>query len=74
MVSFAENFSVSANVCHEFVMGAKVFNSDYTVADFGVNWSATLSNRGARAAYNPPNALVRFEFLELVVRMAKVAS
>lgn len=68
--SFSEIFSVSGNTFHDFLVTAKVLDENYVPSDLGVMWSATVMCKGKKQKYNPNNALVRFEFLEILVRIA----
>lgn len=70
MSHFSEVFSVSSNTVLEFLSQAKVFDNLYGSSDFGVNFNASLVQKVPGQVFNPGNALVRYEFIELLVRIA----
>ncbi len=47
-----------------------MIDSLYSSSDLGVNWNATLLQKVKGQVYNPGNALVRYEFMEILVRVA----
>lgn len=63
-------FSIGSNVLTEFLNQSKVFDSLYAASDFGVNLNSTLVQKEKGQIYNPGNSLVRYEFMEILVRIA----
>lgn len=61
---------ITGNFLIDFMNSCKVFDNMYTMSDLGVNWSAVLIPKVKGQLYNPGNALVRYEFLEILVRIA----
>lgn len=62
--------SVGVNVLTEYLQLWKVFDPLYRVSDLGVNWSACIVPKEKNQIYNPGNSLVRYEFMEILVRIA----
>jgi hypothetical protein len=65
-----EFFTVGSNVLNEFLNQCNVFDSKYDQSDLGVNWNSVLVSKEKKQPYNPGNALVRYQFTELLVRIA----
>lgn len=65
-----EFFTVGSNVLTDFLNQGKALDELYEASDFGVNWSSTIVPKGPKQPFNPGNALVRYEFMELLVRIA----
>ena len=65
-----EFFTVGSNVFNEFLNQSSVFDSYYDQSDLGVNWSAVQVSKDKKQPYNPGNALVRYQFTELLLRIA----
>lgn len=63
--------TVGANVLADLLNQCKVFDDLYEVTDLGVNWNAVLVQSVKGQVFNPGNGLVRYEFLEIIVRIAK---
>lgn len=61
---------IGANILTELLNQCFVFDEYYKASDFGVNWSTVLGKINKIQAYNPGNALVRHEFMEILVRIA----
>ena len=70
--SFAANdiYSIGSNTMTDFLNTCKVFDQVYSVSDFGVNWNSANVPTNKGLVYNPGNALVRYEFMEIIVRIA----
>ena len=64
-----EFLSVGSNVFTDFLNQAKIFDNLFSLGDLGVNWSTVIVPK-VKQPYNPGNALVRYEFMELLVRIA----
>ena len=65
-----EIFSVTNYVLIDFLNECKAVDSLYGVEDVGVNWNVALSSKDKNLLYNPGNALVRFQFLEILIRIS----
>ena len=63
-------FSIGSNVFTDFLNECKLVDSMYALSDFGVNLSSTLIQKEKGQLYNPGNSLVRYEFIEILVRVA----
>jgi hypothetical protein len=63
--------SISANQISDLLSTCHVFDENYSVSDLGVNWNAALVPTVKGQEFNPGNALVRYEFLEILTRIAK---
>ena len=63
-------FSVGSNIMTDFLNQCKLFDNLYGANDFGVNLNSTLVQKEKGQLYNPGNSLVRYEFLEILVRIA----
>ena len=61
---------IGTNVMTDLLSSCKVFDQFYAINDFGVNWNTVLVQTVKNQLYNPGNALVRYEFLEILVRIA----
>jgi hypothetical protein len=64
-----EYLTVGNNVLTDFFYQTKVFDQLYSLADLGVNWNAVTVHKN-RQPYNPITSLCRYEFIELIVRVA----
>lgn len=65
-----EYFTVGSNIFNEFLNQSNVIDSVYDQSDLGVNWNSVLVSKDKKQPYNPGNALVRYQFTELLVRIA----
>ena len=65
-----EYFTVGSNIFNEFLNQSNVFDSVYDQSDLGVNWNSVLVSKDKKQPYNPGNALVRYQFTEILVRIA----
>jgi hypothetical protein len=61
---------ITANFLTDFLNSCNVFDNLYVMSDLGVNWNAVIIPKIKGQLYNPGNALVRYEFLEILVRIA----
>lgn len=61
--------TIGNNVVFEFLSQLQVFDAKFTIADLGVNWN-TVSSTKNKQPFNPGNSLVRYEFMELLVRIS----
>lgn len=70
--SFAANeiFSIGSNTQTDFLYSCKIFDQVYSVSDFGINWNSANLSTNKGLIFNPGNALVRYEFMEIIVRVA----
>lgn len=62
--------SVNNYVLIDFLNECKINDSLYTVEDLGVNWNSVVAGRDKSQIYNPGNSLIRFQFLEVLIRIA----
>lgn len=65
-----ELLAVGSNIITEFLYKCKLIDDLYQVSYLGVNWNAVNNPKEKRQAFNPWNALVRYEFVELLIRIA----
>ena len=63
-------FSIGSNILTEFLNQCGIFDNLYGPSDFGVNLNSTLVQKEKGQIYNPGNSLVRYEFLEILIRIA----
>ena len=63
-------FSIGSNVFTDFLNECKIIDSTYQLSDLGVNMNSTLIQKEKNQKYNPGNSLVRYEFLEIIIRVA----
>ena len=61
---------IGNNTFIELLGQSSVFDQQYGVNDFGVNWNTAVVPKIKHQVYNPANALVRYEFMEMIVRVA----
>lgn len=61
---------ITANFLTDFLNSCNVLDNLYTMSDLGVNWNAVIIPKIKGQLYNPGNALIRYEFLEILVRIA----
>lgn len=61
--------SVGNNVFIEFLNAGQAFDSLFSSSDLGVNWNAVIVPK-KRQTYNPGASLVRYEFIEILVRIS----
>lgn len=66
----SEIFSIGSNVLTDFLNECKLIDDLFGPSDIGVNWNACITPKEKGQIYNPGNALVRYEFLEILVRIA----
>jgi hypothetical protein len=65
-----EIFSIGSNILNDFLNQCKIYDSLYQSSDFGVNLNSTLVQKEKNQLFNPGNSLVRYEFLEILVRIS----
>ena len=65
-----ELFCVTQNVLIEFLNDCKVIDSLFQVSDLGVNWNSANAGKEKGEIYNAGNGLCRYEFMEILVRIA----
>lgn len=63
-------FSIGSNVFTDFLNECKIIDNLYGPSDLGVNLNSTLIQREKGQLYNPGNSLIRYEFLEIIIRVA----
>jgi hypothetical protein len=63
-------FSIGSNIFTDFLNECKIIDSTYLLSDLGVNMNSTLIQKEKGQLYNPGNSLVRYEFLEIIIRVA----
>lgn len=61
--------SIGNNVFIDFLNQGQILDSNYNLSDLGVNWNAVIVPK-KKQPYNPGNALVRYEFIEILIRIA----
>jgi hypothetical protein len=61
---------IGTNTMTDLLSTCKVFDQNYSITDFGVNWNTVLVQTVKNQQFNPGNALIRYEFLEILVRIA----
>ena len=66
----SEVFSIGSNVFFDFLNECKLIDGLYGASDIGVNWNASVAPKDKGQLYNPGNSLVRYEFMEILVRVA----
>jgi NLR family CARD domain-containing protein 3 len=64
-----EYFSIGSNIFTDFLNQGKLIDHLYEASDLGVNWNSAIVPK-TKQPYNPGNALVRYEFMEMLVRVA----
>jgi Ran GTPase-activating protein (RanGAP) involved in mRNA processing and transport len=62
--------SIGINILTEALQTWNTFDNLYKISDLGVNWSACIVPKEKNQLYNPGNSLVRYEFLEILVRIS----
>lgn len=60
---------IGSNAFIELLGQCNIFDNLYAISDFGVNWNSAVVQTMKGMTYNPANALVRYEFMELIVRV-----
>ena len=65
-----EYFTIGTNIFTDFLNQGSILDSMYEASDLGVNWSSVITPKDKKQPYNPGNALVRYEFTELLLRVA----
>eukprot|EP00358_Blepharisma_japonicum_P001299 CAMPEP_0202955260 /NCGR_PEP_ID=MMETSP1395-20130829/51643_1 /ASSEMBLY_ACC=CAM_ASM_000871 /TAXON_ID=5961 /ORGANISM="Blepharisma japonicum, Strain Stock R1072" /LENGTH=375 /DNA_ID=CAMNT_0049671631 /DNA_START=936 /DNA_END=2060 /DNA_ORIENTATION=- len=68
--SGSEIFSIGSNVLTDFLNQCQILDSNYAASDLGVNWNSCIVPKEKGQLYNPGSALVRYEFMEIMVRIA----
>lgn len=68
--STSEIYSVGSNIFVDFLNECSLIDSLYGPSDIGVNWSASKVPKEKNQLYNSGNGLIRYEFLEILVRVA----
>lgn len=63
-------FSIGSNVFTDFLNECNIIDNLYGPSDLGVNLNSTLIQKEKGQVYNPGNSLVRYEFLEIIIRVA----
>ena len=61
---------IGSNSIIELLSLCNIFDNLYGISDFGVNWNSCIVPTVKNQVFNPANALVRYEFLEIIVRVA----
>lgn len=69
-LSGSEMFSIGSNIMTDFLYECKLIDNLYAINDFGVNWNSANVPQVKNQLFNPGNALVRYEFMELLIRIA----
>lgn len=67
-MSGSEVFAIGSNVLNDFLGQCKVFDNNFTLSDVGITWNST--NSKTSQANNSGNGLCRYEFLEMLARIA----
>lgn len=65
-----EIFSIGSNVLSDFLNQCKIFDDLFSLSDLGVCWNAVNANQAKDQIYNAGNGLCRYEFMEMIVRIA----
>lgn len=65
-----ELFCVTQNVLIEFLNECKAVDNLFQVSDLGVNWNSANASKDKGETYNAGNGLCRYEFMEILVRIA----
>ena len=65
-----EYFTIGSNIFTDFLNQGHLIDNFYESSDLGVNWNSVIIPKDKRQPYNPGNALVRYEFMEMLVRIA----
>ncbi|CAG9324752.1 unnamed protein product [Blepharisma stoltei] len=66
----SELFSIGTNVLTDFLNQCQLIDNFYGASDMGVNWNSAIVPKEKGQIYNPGSALVRYEFMEILVRIA----
>lgn len=61
---------VGSNTFVELLTQSNVFDNLYAISDFGVNWNSSMVPSIKNQLYNPGSSLVRYEYLEIITRVA----
>lgn len=65
-----EYLTIGSNIFTDFLNQNGIYDDLYEPSDLGVNWNAVIVPKEKKQPFNPGNSLVRYEFLELLVRIA----
>jgi len=65
-----EVFSIGSNAFIDFLNQCSIFDKYYTLSDVGVNWNSVNAQQSSDQLYNSGNGLCRYEFMEILVRIA----
>ncbi|CAG9334427.1 unnamed protein product [Blepharisma stoltei] len=65
-----EIFCIGPNGMSEFLNMCNIIDELYDVTDIGVNWNAIKSQVHKDQIYNAKNGICRYEFMEILVRIA----
>lgn len=65
-----ELFCVTQNVLIDFLNQCKCIDNLFQVSDLGVNWNSANAGKDKGETYNAGNGLCRYEFMEIIVRIA----
>lgn len=65
-----ELFCITQNVLIDFLNQAHIIDNIFQVSDLGVNWNAANAGKEKGEIYNAGNGLCRYEFMEIIVRIA----
>lgn len=67
-LSGSEAFAIGSNALNDFLNQGKVFDNYFTLSDMGITWNST--NSKSNQLNNSGTGLCRYEFLELIARVA----
>lgn len=67
-MSGSEVFAIGSNALNDFLNQCKVFDNYFTLSDMGITWNST--NSKSNQPNNSGTGLCRYEFLELITRVA----
>ena len=65
-----ELFCITQNVLIDFLNQCNVIDNLFQVSDLGVNWNSANAGKEKGEIYNAGNGLCRYEFMEILVRIA----
>ncbi|CAG9317234.1 unnamed protein product [Blepharisma stoltei] len=68
--SGSEIFSITSNSLLDFLNQASVFDDHFSISDLGVLWNSVNSQTNKDQIYNSGNGLCRYEFIEIIARIA----
>ncbi|OMJ69451.1 hypothetical protein SteCoe_32825 [Stentor coeruleus] len=69
-LSGSEVFAIGSNAFNEFLGQCKILDNTFTLSDVGINWNVTNSKSDKNQLNNSGNGLCRYEFLEIMTRIA----